>query len=114
MRTRHLLIAIVITILANLAPPAAALTPHGRHVTGTVQKVDAGAREVELLPADTRTPVTFLWDRQTTFIAGLQTVDAAMLKKGARVDVILHVPFFGKAFVTKVALLPRDRATRAK
>jgi Cu/Ag efflux protein CusF len=104
MKTLPLLIAFCFTLLT--ATPAAAKSPRGTHITGTIQKVDASTREVELLQEDTRTPITFVWNRLTTFVTGTSMADAAILKKGARVEIILHRPFFGKPFVAKVTLLP--------
>lgn len=106
MKTHHQLFAILFAFLVSLSAPAAAITPHGRRVTGTIQKVDASTREVELLQKDTRMPVAFVWNRLTTFVTGTSMADAAILKKGARVEVIRHVPFFGKPFAAKVTLLP--------
>lgn len=104
-KTKSLLIALVLSFLLSLATPAAAITPHGRLITGTIKKVDTAAREVEMLREDNGTLKTFVWNRYTNFIANAQFADASILKKGARVEVNCHTPFFGKPFVTKVTLL---------
>ena len=109
MKTTPSLFALLFVFLASFATPAAATTPQGHRITGTIQKVDASAREVEMLREDTRTPIAFLWNRGTTFVTGTGMADAAILKKGARVEVIRHAPFFGKPFVTKVTLLPNHK-----
>ena len=109
MKTTPLLIALMFAALANFATPAAAITPQGRHITGTIQTVDASAREAQMLPQDNATPVTFVWNKLTTFVTAASMADATILKKGARVEVILHRPFFGKPFVAKVTLLPTNK-----
>ncbi len=108
MRTRNLLIPLVIINLVCPAPPTLALSIRGRHVTGIIQKVDAQAREAELLPPGKAKPLRFTWDRQTQFVPGLQFVDAAMLRPGALVEIICYHPFFGDTYVTKVTLLSRS------
>ena len=105
MKTEPLLITLVLTFLLSLAPPAAARSPQPRQITGTIRKVDAPAREVEMLREDKGTLLNFVWNKYTTFIAHAQFADAGILKKGARVEVNSHTPFFGKPFVTKVTLL---------
>lgn len=104
MKTRPLFLILVFAFLANFATPASAASARGRTVTGTITKVDAAARDVELRVEDTGAPVMFTWNRHTSFIANGQFTDAAILKKGARIEVIRHTPFFGKPFVTKVTL----------
>ena len=111
MKTHTKLIAIVFASLANFATPASARSPQGRHITGIIRKVDASAREVEMLRENDRTPITFVWNRFTTFVAATSMADAAILKKGARVEVVRHTPFFGKPFVTKVTLLQTHNQT---
>ncbi len=107
MKTLPLLTAFCFTLLT--VTPAAASTPQGTRIVGTIQKVDAGAQDVELLEEDTRTPITFVWNRLTTFVTGRSMTDAAILKNGARVEVIRHRPFFGRPFVAKVTLLPTNK-----
>lgn len=111
MKTHSLFIAFLFIILANTATPAAARTPRGRTITGTIQKVDAQAQEVEMLRYDTGTLISFVWIARTTFAAKGRMTDAAILKKGAHVEVSYHEPVFGKPFVTRVALLPTPSAT---
>ncbi len=98
------LIIVVILLLAAFLAPVSAVTPHGRRVTGTIKKVDAAKREVEMLADDTNALVTFTWNSQTSFVANAKFTDAAILRAGARVEVVRHVPFFGSPFVTKVTL----------
>lgn len=105
MRTRNLLIPLVIINLICPAPPTLALSIRGRHVIGIIQKVDAQAREAELLPTGRAKPLRFTWDRQTQFVPGLQFVDPAMLRPGALVEITCYHPFFGDTYVTKVTLL---------
>jgi len=47
MKTLPLLTAFCFTLLT--VTPAAASTPQGTRIVGTIQKVDAGAQDVELL-----------------------------------------------------------------
>ena len=107
MKTPSLLIALLLTFFVSITQLAVALTPRGRPLTGTIQKVDTQSQEVEMLREDKGTVITFVWvPRHTTFVANGQMADVAILKKGARVQVSHHVPFFGKPFVTRVTLLP--------
>ena len=76
--------------------------------------MEARAQEVELLREDDGKPVTFLWNKLTTFVTGESMADAAILRKGARVEVNLHTPLFGKPFVTKVTLLPAIHPPEAR
>lgn len=106
MKTKPLLIALLLTFFVSLAPPASALTPRGHPITGTIQKVDAQTREVEMLREDKGMLIIFTWSNRTSFVASAQMTDATILKKGAHVVVSHHVPFFGKPFVTRVTLIP--------
>jgi hypothetical protein len=101
----NLLIALVIANLVSTAPPTLALSIRGRHIKGIIQKVDAQAREAELLQPGKAKPLRFTWDKQTEFVAGVQFVDAAMLRPGASVEIICYHPFFGDTYATKVTLL---------
>ena len=111
MKTKSLLITLVLSFLLSLTAPATATTSRPRVITGTVKKVDAPAKEVEMLREDDGTLKTFVWNKHTSFIANAQIADATILKKGARVEVNCHTPFFGKPFVTKVTLLQTHNQT---
>jgi hypothetical protein len=87
-----------------------AFSIRGRHIKGIIQKVDAQAREAELLQPDKAKGLRFTWDKQTKFVAGLQFVDAAMLRPRASVEIIYYYPFFGDPYATKVTLLFRAAA----
>ena len=104
MKTKSLLTTLVLFFLLSLVPPAAARNP-GTRITGTIKKVDAPAKEVEMLREDEGTLISFMWNKQTSFFANAQATDASILKTGARVEVIRHRPLFGKPFITKVTLL---------
>ncbi len=110
--TARLLTIFCLAFLAVM--PAAAITPQGRHHTGTIQKVDTSAREVEMLREDNGTPITFVWNKLTTFVTDTSMADSAILKKGARVEIILHRPFFGRPFVAKVRLLSATHPKKTK
>jgi hypothetical protein len=103
-RTRNLLIPLVVLNLVCPAPPTLALSIKGRHVIGIIRKVDAQAREAELLPTDRAKPLRFTWDRQTQFVPG-RFVDPAMLRPGALVEISCYHPFFGDTYARKVKLL---------
>ena len=105
MKTQPLLIALLLTFFVSIAQPAAALTPRGRPITGTIQKVDLLTHEVAMLREDKGTVITFVWTKRTSFVASGMMTDAVILKKGAHVVVSHHVPFFGKPFVTRVTLI---------
>lgn len=108
MKTSILLTLLIVAVLLGFAPASHALTPHGRHHTGIIQQVTAETRHAVLLPADNSKPITFLWNKHTEFVAGSGFVEASSMTKGSRVEIILHRPFFGEPFVTKVILLSRS------
>ncbi len=108
MKTKPLFLILVFAFFANFAMPASAITPQGRKITGTITKVDAVAREVEMVREDSGEPVMFTWNKHTSFLADGQFVDSTVLKKGARIEAIRHAPFFGKPFATKITLLTNN------
>ena len=113
MKTQAWLIAFCFALL--IGTPAAAFKTEGSHLAGIIQKVNAKTFEAEILREDSGTHLTFVWNSATKFVANEQVVNASILKKGARVEVILYVVIFGKPFVTKVTLLPATtRGGRAK
>lgn len=103
-----MLVALLFAFLASFATPASARTHPGTHLTGTILKVDAGMQEVEMQGEDNGTLIKFTWSSRTAFFANGQAADAAIVKKGARVDVIYHMPFFGKPWVAKIVVLPKQ------
>lgn len=105
--------ALSFTLLLNLVTPASAVSSHGRRITGTIQMVDAQSQEVAMLREDKGIVIKFVWNKRTTFVASSQIADASILKRGARIEVIRHEPFFGKPFVTKVTLLPTYKTKKA-
>ena len=107
MKSPSMQIVLVFACLACLPTPAVAATSPVRHLSGTIQKVDTQVRELEIRPDDKGPDLTFVWGRLTTFVANGQIADAAILKRGSRVEVRYHRPFFGKPSLTKVTLLPR-------
>jgi len=107
-KTLSLLVICVVAILVSGAPPSFALLTMGRHLVGTIQSVNAQAREAKLLQMGKEQSLRFTWDKQTRFIADQHFVDAAMLTIGARVEVVCIRPFFGSPYVTKVTLLSRS------
>ena len=109
MKTPRILLATLLTFLLSLAPPAAALPHTGNTITGTIQKVDARKQEVQLLREDKGTLLKFIWNKDTTFAVGTRAADSAILKKGTRVVVDCHIPFFGPPVGAKVTLLPAIR-----
>ena len=112
MKTHLKLIALLFVLLANLVTPAEAITAHGRRILGIIEKVNAQSHEIEMQRADDGTRIKFIWNKQTDFIAYAQFTDATSLKKGARVEVIRHAPFFGSPFVTKATLLQTNNPTK--
>lgn len=111
MKTQPLLIALLLGFQASFAGPVAAMPNVGRSITGTIQKVDAQAQETQMVRDDKGTLITFVWVRRTTFVANDRFTGAAILRKGARVEVRYRVPVFGKPFVTRVKLLPATSPT---
>lgn len=111
MKTKPLLIVLLLTFVVSIAQTATALTPRGRPITGTIQKLDALSHEVEMLREDKGTVITFTLSKRTSFVANAQMTDATILKPGAHVVVSHHVPFFGRPFVTRVTLLPTTKPT---
>lgn len=104
MKTQSKPIILLIAIQASLIPFAAALPTSGRRITGTIEKVDAQAKEVIMRREDKGPAVSFVWNKRTTFSANSQPADASILKMGRRVNTIYHSPFFGKPYVSRVML----------
>lgn len=101
---RHIF-ALALAVVVGMPTLATARTPRGRPITGIVQETNGQTREVEMRRTDTGATLSFVWSNRTIFVANRQVVDAAILKQGARVEVIYHRPFFGRPFVTKITLL---------
>ena len=106
MRKNPCLILLLIALLIGAAPASHARSPQGRHLTGTIQQADATTRHAVLLTND-KSSVSFAWNQNTDFVAGTEFVPASRLSRGAPVEIILHRPFFGEPFVTKVVFLNR-------
>lgn len=104
MKTSPKPIILMVAILAATAPFAAALPNTGRRITGTIENVDAQAKEVTLRPASKGSAISFVWNKRTIFSTSTRPADASILKKGRRVDTIYHTPFFGKPYVSRVML----------
>ena len=105
MKTPSKPVILMLAILAATTPFAAALPNTGRRITGTIENVDAQAKEVTLRPENKGSAVSFVWNKRTTFSTNTQPADASILKKGQRVNTIYHSPFFGKPYVSRVKLL---------
>ncbi len=103
MYNRHFVF--VLAFVVSLMTSATALPLSGRYVTGIVKKVDLQTRQALVLPLKTAEPLGFTWNSRTVFAANKQTADAGIVKRGAKVRVIYHRPFFGPPYVSKVALL---------
>jgi hypothetical protein len=106
MRTSFFNVTVLLVLMLGITLPASALTPRGHPIQGVIQKVNPQTQEVEMCRDDKGTIITFVTVKRTTFIANGNIVDAAILKPGVHVEVSHHVPFFGKPFVTRVALMP--------
>lgn len=104
MMRRHIFV-LALAFVVGIPSLATARTPRGRHISGIVQKTNVQMREAEILQTDTGVPLSFVWNNLATFVANMQVVDAAILKRGAKVEVIYHQPFFSRAYVSKVTLL---------
>jgi len=98
-------LVLIITLLTLSATPSEARSPQGRHVIGILQTADLKTSRATVLPRDKTVAVAFVWNRHTVFNAGAETVSAERLKAGVRIDVIMHSPFFGEPFATKVTFL---------
>lgn len=108
MCNRHsvLMLAFVVSLMTS----ATALPLSGRYVTGIVKKVDLQARQAQILPLEKAEPLGFTWNPRTVFSAKKQPADAGIVKRGAKVKVIYHQPFFGPAYVSRVTLLAGCRS----
>ena len=106
MRKHPCLILLLIALLVGAAPASHARSPQGRHVIGTIQQADATTCHAILLTSE-KSSVSFVWNKSTDFVAGTEFVPASRLSRGAPVEIILHRPFFGEPFVTKVIFLNR-------
>jgi hypothetical protein len=113
-KTRHLLVALVVANQLTTAPPTLALSIMGHQIKGIVRKVDVETREAELFPAGKTKPLRFTWDSQTKFVTGLQRADASILRPGALVEIHCYRPFFGETYVRKVTLLSESQRRSKK
>lgn len=105
MTIRRHIFALVLAVVVGI-PTLAVARPHpGRHIIGIVQNTNVQRREAEMLQTDTGVPLSFVWNNRTTFVANMQVADAAILKRGAKVEVSYHQPLFGRPYVSKVTLL---------
>ena len=105
MRKSNCLIILLVILIIGVTPASHALNPQGRHLSGTIQQADAKTCRAVLFISDQAKPVAFIWNKHTDFVAGKEFVPASRLARGASVEIILHRPFFGEPFVTKVIFL---------
>ena len=61
----------VVAVLVNVVPTSFALSTAGRHTIGIIQKVNAQAREAELLELGKEKSLKFTWDKNTRFLANI-------------------------------------------
>ena len=108
MRNNTCLIILLIVLVVGPVPASHALTPQGRHLTGTIHQADAKNCRAVLLTTDKSQSISFIWNKRTDFVAGTEFVPASRLSRGASVEIILHRPFFGEPFVTKVIFLNHE------
>lgn len=101
---RHIF-AFALAVVVRVPTLATARTHLGRHIIGIVQNTNVQMHEAEILQTDTGVPLGFIWNNRTTFVANMQVADAAILKRGAKIEVSYHQPLFGRPYVTKVTLL---------
>lgn len=106
MKVKPAFITIFFISVMAFTSQAIARTRPGITITGIIQKVDGKAEAVEMLREDTGTVVKFTWGSRTTSIANGQRVDASLLHKGTRVEVIYYKPFFREASTSKMTVLP--------
>jgi hypothetical protein len=112
-KTFDLLILFIAATLMSVAPRSFATSARGQRLAGTIQKVNAPAREAELLPFGKAKPLRFTWDKQTRFVADRHFVDATILRAGARVEVVSIHLFFASRYATNVMLLPTPSGSGA-
>ena len=105
MRNNTCLIILLIVLVVGPVPASHALTPQGRHLTGTIQQADAKNCRAVLLTTDKPQSISFIWNKRTDFVAGTKLVPASKLITGTQIEIILHRPLFGEPFVTKVIFL---------
>jgi hypothetical protein len=108
-----LLIVFVAATLMSVAPPSLGTPIRGQRLVGIIQKVNAQTREAELLELGEAKSLRFTWDKQTRFVANQRFVDAAILRAGARVEVVSIHLFFASRYATKVTLLPTPSGSAA-
>ncbi len=104
MKTPSKPIILMLAIVAATTPFAAALPTTGRHISGTVENVDAQNKEATLRPENKGSAVSFIWNKRTTFSTATRPADASILKTGRGMKTIYHSPFFGKPYVSRVIL----------
>lgn len=105
MRTPLLPIALGLGFLLGSARSAMAMPSLGRYVTGTIHSVDAQAQGAIMRCDRDGELITFAWVDRTRFAPTNQVAGASTLRKGTIVEVIRHVPLFGRPFATRVTIL---------
>ena len=87
MRKNPRLIILLIALLIGAALASHALTPQGRHLTGTIQQAEARTCNAVLFISDKTKPIPFIWNKRTDFIAGKEFVPASRLTHWAPVKI---------------------------
>ena len=105
MMMHHHIYALALAFVLDIPSLATARSHTGRHITGIVQNTNVQMRKAVILGTDTGVPLSFVWNNQTRFVANMQVVNAAILKRRAKIEGIYQKPLFGRPFVTKVTLL---------
>ncbi len=107
-RFRFLGAVFIVAAMLSVAGTSHALPPRGSHLEGVVTALDMKARRASLV-TDAGRAVSFTWNRRTRFVT------ASPLRKGARVAIVYHQPFFGEPFVSRVSVaapVQRDALSR--
>ena len=77
-------------------------TPLAREAHGVILSIDYQKRMLTLTYVQERASQKLIWKSDTQFLRDLKSVPAAEFKAGTQITVYYHLPFFGKAFATKV------------
>lgn len=79
-----------------------------REESGAIQSVDFQARRLTINLGCSDKTLTVAWDSWTRFIDGLDSTTVDRLKRGMRIKVYYHSPFFGERYATKILLSNRQ------
>lgn len=89
-------------IVLLMAGASEAATPRAREWCGIVEGINYDEQTLTIRSSKKGNALQVLWKKDTRFVRDGKFEPAGALKKGAKVCVYYHSPFFGRPFATKV------------